>query len=70
MRESLAENMRENKTQDIRIIPKRWEDVTVQELADRFDVVIASYSLTMMDIGKALAKMQACCTEPFICSGS
>lgn len=61
MRESLAENMRKNKTQDIRIIPKRWEDVTRQELCGPFDVVIASYSLTMMDIGKAIAKMQACC---------
>lgn len=61
MRDALAENMRENKVQDIRIIPKRWEDVTGQELCGPFDVVIASYSLTMMDIGNALAKMQACC---------
>ncbi|MDD1701455.1 MAG: class I SAM-dependent methyltransferase [Methanoregula sp.] len=62
MREALAENMRENGVDTIRIIPKRWEDVTVRELEGPFDAVIASYSLTMMDIGKALEKMQACCT--------
>jgi SAM-dependent methyltransferase len=62
MREALAENMREQKAENIRVIPKRWEDVTVQELGGSFDVVIASYSLTMMDIGKALAKMVECCT--------
>jgi SAM-dependent methyltransferase len=62
MREALAENMHENGVGEIRIIPRRWEDVTVKELGGPFDAVIASYSLTMMDIGKALAKMQACCT--------
>jgi SAM-dependent methyltransferase len=62
MREALAENMREQGARDIKVIPKRWEDITVQELGGPFDVVIASYSLTMMDIGTALAKMQACCT--------
>ncbi|MFZ0005313.1 class I SAM-dependent methyltransferase [Methanoregula sp.] len=61
MREALAENMHEKGVRDIRIIPKRWEDVTIEELDGKFDVVIASYSLTMMDIGKALAKMQECC---------
>ena len=62
MREALAENMHEKEVQNIRIIPKRWEDVTKEELNGPFDVVIASYSLTMMDIGAALAKMQDCCT--------
>jgi SAM-dependent methyltransferase len=62
MREALAENMREQNAKNILVIPKRWEDVTVQELGEPFDVVIASYSLTMMDIGKALAKMMDCCT--------
>jgi SAM-dependent methyltransferase len=62
MREALAENMRERNAEDIRVIPKRWEDVRVQDLGEPFDVVIASYSLTMMDIGKALAKMVECCT--------
>jgi len=62
MREALAENMLEQGVTDIRIIPKRWEDVTARELGDPFDVVIASYSLTMMDIGRALAKMVGCCS--------
>ncbi|HNX16953.1 MAG TPA: class I SAM-dependent methyltransferase [Methanoregula sp.] len=61
MRDALAENMRENGTGEISIIPKRWEDVKVEDIGEPFDAVIASYSLTMMDIGKALAKMQACC---------
>ncbi|MDD1703476.1 MAG: class I SAM-dependent methyltransferase [Methanoregula sp.] len=61
MREALVENMRERGVTGITVIPKRWEDVTVEELGGPFDAVIASYSLTMMDMGKALAKMQACC---------
>jgi Predicted S-adenosylmethionine-dependent methyltransferase involved in bacterial cell division len=62
MRKALEENMRESKVAGITIIPKRWEDVTARELDGPFDVVIASYSLTMMDMGEALLKMQACCT--------
>jgi len=62
MRKALEENMQENGVTDITIIPKRWEDITVKELDGPFDAVIASYSLTMMDIGDALARMQACCT--------
>jgi SAM-dependent methyltransferase len=62
MRDVLAENIRKNDVDTIRIIPKRWEDVTEKELGGPFDAVIASYSLTMMDIGKSLAKMQASCT--------
>jgi SAM-dependent methyltransferase len=60
MREALAENMREHGITGITVIPKRWEDVTTEELDEPFDAVIASYSLTMMDMGKALAKMQVC----------
>lgn len=62
MREVLAENMCEHGITGITVIPKRWEDVTTGELGGPFDAVIASYSLTMMDMGKALEKMQACCT--------
>jgi SAM-dependent methyltransferase len=63
MREVLAQNIQELKINtSLRVIPKRWEDVTISELEGPFDVVIASYSLTMMDIGKALEKMQACTT--------
>jgi len=62
MREALEENIREGGICDITIIPKRWEDVTQKELDGPFDAVIASYSLTMIDMGDALFRMQACCT--------
>jgi SAM-dependent methyltransferase len=61
MREGLAQNQRLAGVQDIAVIPRRWEDVSFEELGGPFDVVIASYSLTMADIGAALLKMQACC---------
>jgi SAM-dependent methyltransferase len=62
MRDALSKRMKEEHIRTIRVIPKRWEDVTDEELGGPFDVVIASYSLTMMDIGEALARMHACCT--------
>jgi len=62
MREGFLANEREAGVSDIRIIPQRWEDISEQELGGPFDAVIASYSLTMTDIGAAIAKMQACCT--------
>lgn len=61
MREVLEERIREDSIQNIRIITKRWEDVSIVELENPFDVVIASYSLTMTDMGEALTKMDACC---------
>lgn len=61
MREMLETRIKEEKIKNIVVIPKRWEDVLISELGDSFDVVIASYSLTMMDIGEALEKMHACC---------
>jgi len=62
MREGLAQNQRLAGVPDITVIPRRWEDIPLEELDVPFDVVIASYSLTMTDIGAALLKMQACCT--------
>lgn len=61
MREALADNIRESGVSGITIIPKRWEDVTSGDLGEPYDAVIASYSLTMADIGEALEKMHACC---------
>lgn len=61
MRELLEARIKKEKIKNIVVIPKRWEDVKTGELGTPFDVVIASYSLTMMDIGKALEKMQTCC---------
>lgn len=61
MQEALADRIRQENISTITVIPKRWEDVTPEELDGPFDVVIASYSLTMMDIAEAVAKMQECC---------
>jgi len=61
MRETLGEQMENKGISTITVIPKRWEDVDLDELGEPFDAVIASYSLTMMDIAEAMAKMQDCC---------
>lgn len=61
MRDLLRTRMKTEKVRNITVIPKRWEDVDPAGLGDPFDAVIASFSLTMMDMGEALAKMHACC---------
>jgi SAM-dependent methyltransferase len=61
MRELLGFRIAKENITNIMVIPKRWEDVRISELGEPFDVVIASYSLTMMDIGEALEKMHSCC---------
>ncbi|MCK9630620.1 MAG: class I SAM-dependent methyltransferase [Methanoregula sp.] len=62
MREMLEARIKKEKIKNITIIPKRWEDMEPGEPGTPFDAVIASFSLTMMDMGEALAKMHACCT--------
>ena len=61
MGETLLEYQREEKCREITLIPKRWEDVTLQELGAPFDTVIASYSLMVTDIGEAVLKMHQSC---------
>jgi SAM-dependent methyltransferase len=61
MSEALLEYQREQKTRDITLIQKRWEDVSLGELGEPYDAVIASYSLMVTDIGEAVAKMQNSC---------
>ena len=61
MREELQKNQSSSGAGSIAVIPCRWEDVSLQEMGDPFDIVMASYSLSMVDIGEALEKMQACC---------
>lgn len=61
MRETLEEQMENKGISTITVIPKRWEDVSLDELGEPFDAVIASYSLTMMDIAGAIEKMDDCC---------
>jgi SAM-dependent methyltransferase len=61
MRELLETRMKKEKVKNITIIPKRWEDVGPSELGAPYDAVIASFSLTMMDMTAALSKMHASC---------
>ncbi len=56
----LEDHIRRNGIKNISCIKKRWEDVDIdRDLGEKFDVVIASLSLTMHDIRAALAKMDA-----------
>lgn len=57
MRELLRRHCSEEKQNNIRVIAKRWEEVSEAE-AGEHDVVIASYSLMMPDIVPALEKME------------
>jgi len=59
MLECLEENARSAGVDNIRVINSPWEDVDPTALG-RFDVVIASHSLTMRNIRDALAKMDGC----------
>lgn len=61
MREALAIYARQQNVRPIAVIPKRWEDVDQGELGGPFDVVFASYSLMITDIGPAIRKMQDAC---------
>jgi len=54
----LRENMAEEGVENISIVQKRWENVDVKEdLEPPYDVVIASFSLGMPDIQRAIEKM-------------
>ena len=56
----LNERMKKDGITNISIIRKRWEDIIPKsDLAQQYDVVIASLSLTMQDIRLALSKMDA-----------
>ena len=60
MVEILNERMKKEGITNIRTITKRWEDIDLAtDLDGQYDVVIASLSLTMEDIGQALQKMDA-----------
>jgi cyclopropane fatty-acyl-phospholipid synthase-like methyltransferase len=54
----LREKMAEEGVDNIKVVQKRWEDVSVAEDLDPpYDVVIASFSLGMADIRAAIEKM-------------
>lgn len=46
---------------EIEVVPLAWEDADPAVLGGPFDLVIASFSLTMVDIRAALAKMHGAC---------
>jgi hypothetical protein len=55
----LQENIDAMNIENIRCIHKGWEDIDVKEVGDGYDVVIASYSLSVPDIRQAFEKIQA-----------
>jgi SAM-dependent methyltransferase len=61
----LQENMGREGVTNIRCINKQWEDIELGEDCDiePHDVVIASHSLSMLDMQEALAKMDAAATK-------
>lgn len=56
MRNLLKKNMDTERISNIRILPYTWED-TPEELLNRYDLVIMSYSLMMEDIQEAVKKI-------------
>ncbi len=61
MRELLARNAAAAGV-EIEVVPSAWEDIGPADLGGPFDLVIASYSLSMVDIRAALEKMHAVCS--------
>ncbi|MDY0386847.1 MAG: class I SAM-dependent methyltransferase [Methanolobus sp.] len=60
MIEVLEENMDQYGCENISIVKKRWEDIDIEkDLDGPYDVIIASFSLGMPDIRKAIEDMQA-----------
>ena len=54
----LNENMKKDGITNITCIEKRWEDIDIKnDLSGKYDIVLASLSLTMEDIRQSLAKM-------------
>ena len=53
----LKENARSEGLKNITCINKRWEDIVPGVDLDEHDLVIASYSLAMLDMKEALSKM-------------
>jgi SAM-dependent methyltransferase len=59
----LNDHIRKDGIDNISCIQKRWEDIDpARDLAGRYDLVIASLSLTMYDIRAALEKMDEVCS--------
>lgn len=59
MRSVLEENVAAERIGNIDVVPKRWEDVDVaDDLSPPYDIVFASYSLDVPDIGDAVRKLE------------
>lgn len=59
MAEVMKEQARKANLSNLTILQKRWEDVDPEtDLTERYDIIIASYSLGMPDISAAIDKMQ------------
>lgn len=55
----LKENIDDLGISNIKCIHKGWEDIDISELGGKFDVIIASYSLSVPDIRQTFGKIQA-----------
>ncbi|PKP53357.1 MAG: class I SAM-dependent methyltransferase [Candidatus Altiarchaeales archaeon HGW-Altiarchaeales-3] len=62
MFEYLKQNIEEENLNNITCINKNWEEVNVDEI-EKHDVVIASFSLGMLDLREALKKMNDAANE-------
>ncbi len=59
MRSVLVENAGAERIDNIDVVPKRWEDVSVtDDLSPPYDIVLASYSLDVPDIEDAVRKLE------------
>ena len=60
MRDVMMRCQEREKVRDIRVLAMHWEDVKPSDL-EEYDLVITSYSLSMVDIGAAIDKMNRVC---------
>lgn len=64
MRACLQENIREYHRDNLIVLPKRWEEVDVDnDLSPPYDLVVASYSLGFPDLREGLLKMDQVCSR-------
>lgn len=62
MFECLKQNIEEENLNNITCINKKWEDVNIDEI-EKHNIVIASFSLGMLDLREALKKMNDVANE-------
>jgi ubiquinone/menaquinone biosynthesis C-methylase UbiE len=57
MADVLEEHLARDGIANVSVVRRRWEDVDPSDLGPPFEIVIASFSITMDEIGEALLKM-------------